>query len=96
METKGNCYSSSCSLTDFLSKDGEKLAGIRTMKQEFRDAVKSHFENVLTHKNYNVATTIDPCFKTAFTAEKGCAFSRPVEEIITCTDPTEASASTKN
>ena len=88
-------------LQHFLNKDdGEKSTGVRTMKQEFHDAVKSRFENVLTDKNYVVANYC----RSTFTAEKGRdlflqevrKFSRPVEEIIAQTDPTKESASTKN
>ncbi len=51
-------------LQHYLNKDdGEKSAGVRTMKQEFHNAVKSRFENVITNENYVVATTVDPRFK---------------------------------
>ena len=60
-------------LQHYVNKgDGEKSAGVCTMKQEFHNAVKSRFENVTTNENYVVATNVDPRFKTAFTAEKGC------------------------
>ncbi len=96
-------------LQHYLNKDdGEKSAGVRTMKQEFHNAVKSRFENVITNQNYVVATTVDPRFKTAFTTEKGRElllqevrkFSRPVEEITEDeeerTHSTKKSASAKN
>ena len=40
------------------------------MKKEFHDAVKTGFENVVTNDNYIIATSVDPRFKTGFTAEK--------------------------
>ena len=49
----------------------KKSAGVRTMKKEFHNAVKSRFESVVTNDNYVVATSVEPRFKTAFTAEKG-------------------------
>ena len=58
-------------LQHFLSKDGgEKICGRSYNEQECHNAVKSHFENVLTDENYIVPTTVNPRFKTAFTAEK--------------------------
>jgi hypothetical protein len=55
-------------LKHFLAKDdGDKSTGVRTMKKEFYDAITSCFERMLKDENYIIATTIDPCFKLAFT-----------------------------
>ena len=45
--------------------------GVRTMKQEFHDAVTSRFERILANENYIIASTVDPRFKTAFTVSQG-------------------------
>ena len=74
------------------------------MKKEFHDAVKTRFENVVTNDNYIVATSVDPRFKTAFTAEKGRElllrevekFSTPVEEIVGEDVRTDSSVVEKN
>ena len=93
-------------LQHFLNKDdGDKSAGVRTMKEEFHDAVKSRFENVLADENYIVATTVDPRFKTAFATTTGHALllqelnkiEKPVEELLEdAAGSTEASARMEN
>ena len=72
--------------------DGEKSAGVRTMKQEFHNAVKSRFENVITNENYVVATTVDPHLKLE--NFRGLLKKSPCEDERT--DSTKKSASAKN
>jgi hypothetical protein len=58
-------------LQHFLNKDdGEKSTGVRTMKQEFHDAVKSCFENVLTDENYVVCNYCRSSFQDSLYCRK--------------------------
>ncbi|XP_028408658.1 zinc finger BED domain-containing protein 4-like [Dendronephthya gigantea] len=80
-------------LKHFLAKDdGDKSTGVRTMKQEFHDAVTSRFEQILANENYIIATTVDPRFKTAFTASQG--HNLLLQEVERLAEPEELEEST--
>lgn len=54
-------------LKKFLSKDdGEKTAGVRTMRDELRTTLEKRFETTFVDNNYVLATMVDPRFKTKF------------------------------
>ena len=59
-------------LKKFLSRDdGEKTAGVRTMRDELSSALERRFETALINKCFVLATMIDPRFKTKFCKDDG-------------------------
>ncbi len=59
-------------LKKFLSRDdGEKTAGVRTMRDELSSALERRFQTAFSNKNFVLATTIDPRFKTKFCKDDG-------------------------
>lgn len=61
-------------LKKFLSRqDGEKTAGVRTMRDELSSALERRFQTAFSSKNFVLATTIDPRFKTKFSKDESCS-----------------------
>ena len=82
-------------LKKFLGRDdGEKTAGVRTMRDELSSALERTFQTAFSNKNFMLATTIDPRFKTKFCKDDGR--SRLVNELRLVQGSSESDMITSN
>ena len=69
-------------LKKFLSKDdGDKTAGVRTMRDELGASLERRFEETFEDKSCKLATTVDPQFKTKFVSDGRAAL---FDEVSVC------------